>query len=162
MKIRTLLVLLIPLLNFSCSVDEALPVEKSNVKIEEKLKAEDYYFARRENGSVNRLAQAVFKRGESVYFVLKNAGKVKRGNNGKHHVEIRMKVENSIGEIIAINDNLLFEKGVRVFKNDVLKTPNARYNSTEIDEPGKYNFTLTLVDFVANDSLVIASQFILE
>ena len=163
MKLNAILLLFIPLFFLSCSVDETVPVDTKEENIQNKeLQTEDYYFARTQNGETSRLGQPVFARGETVIFVLENVGELKVGSNNKHHVEIRMHVENQIGELIAFDKNLLSQKGMKLFKHNILKTPNARYRSTINDEPGRYTFTLTLVDFVAKDSLVIASQFILE
>ncbi len=161
MKFLKLSPFLLIIFAISCNQNEVATTTVNN-QASSKLKADDYFFARKANGSTDRIAQPVYKRGETVYFVLKNVGQLTLGENNKHHVEIRMKVENYIGEVISSNTNLLNKKGIRNFKNNQLKTPNASYTTTEQDQPGKYTFSITLVDFIANDSLVVSSQFILE
>ncbi len=126
------------------------------------LSVEGYYFAGRTDAGISRIDPAVFKRGDDIYLVLTNVGKFKENNKGINKIELHMAVYNAIGEKIVEHRNILREDGLLDFEDNVATKPNARYTSNTSDEPGRYTFTLTVVDMLSKDSTTVNSEFFLE
>jgi hypothetical protein len=105
---------------------------------------------------------AVFKRGDTIYFVLLNVGKFKKGNDGKNWLDMDMSVKDAKGKVIFTQKNLLGEKGKAVLENDIAPSPNGSVNTNNKVAPGVYQVTLTLYDKVAGTEISETKSFTLK
>lgn len=105
---------------------------------------------------------AVFKRGDTIYFVLLNVGKFKKGNDGKNWLDMDMSVKDAKGKVIFTQQSLLGEKGKAVLENDIAPSPNGSVNTNNKVAPGVYQVTLTLYDKVAGTKISETKSFTLK
>jgi hypothetical protein len=127
-----------------------------------KLHIEDYDFSVRENNKFIPYNKAIYQRGDEVYLVLKNIGPFARGKDSLNRAEMKMEIQNAIGERIAFRNNLFGERGHADFENNILKQPYASYQTDFKDEIGKYTFKITVYDLVSGDSTTVSDDFYIE
>ncbi|OLP15738.1 hypothetical protein BST81_24780 [Leptolyngbya sp. 'hensonii'] len=130
----------------------------------EKLTVEQAVLARRTGGSkqepvLEPIANNVFKQGETVYLILKNTGKFKRGQDGLHHLEIDVQVREEEGKILIDKKRLLGKRGQLLLEKDIAQGP---YGNVDIDQdapPGDYSIGVTIYDLVSCQKASRSARF---
>ncbi|OLP18984.1 hypothetical protein BST81_07065 [Leptolyngbya sp. 'hensonii'] len=101
----------------------------------------------------------VFKPGETVYLVLKNTGKFKKGTDGKHKIEMDVQVTDSSGKVLLSKENLLGDKGVVELANDIAPAPYGNVDTTPQTPPGTYTISVTIYDKNSDAKATKSAEF---
>ncbi|MDX2097933.1 MAG: hypothetical protein SFW36_09165 [Leptolyngbyaceae cyanobacterium bins.59] len=110
-----------------------------------------------------KLAESnVFKRGESVYLILVNVGKFKKGSDGKHQLDMDVEVSNASGKILLSRKNLLKNGGSMVLPDDIAKTPYGNVDTKTTTQAGTYVMNVTIYDKIGNAKVTRSAEFKLE
>ena len=111
------------------------------------LKADDAFFARMgDDGEFVPVDDGIFQRGESVYFVLVNVGKFKKGDDGLHRMATDFEIYDPEGDVIfSLKDYLgeVFEQH-GTLPNDIAPSPYGELVTHTVLEPGRYRLSMTI------------------
>ncbi len=128
-----------------------------------KLSFSEAVFARKnEDGSLQRLDNPVFMRGEIVHLVLLNVGTFVPGNNGEHWFDIHMTVTNSKGETVLDQKNLLNENGRGKLQDNIAESPYGMFYTDLSMAAGEYRMKLIVEDRIGGQTLQVTRKFSLK
>jgi hypothetical protein len=127
------------------------------------LSYQDAVFARKGiDEKLVPVADRVFQRGEAVNLILLNAGKFKKGPDGKHWFDIDLEVKGPNGNVVFVQNNLLGENGRLFLENDIAESPYGIFYTNVKLDPGTYLMQLTIRDKIGNQKLTVAKPFTLK
>ena len=86
--------------------------------------------------------EPVFQRGEAIYYVMFNVGPFEQGEDGRHWMDVDMRIRGPDDEIVLQQEHLLGEEGHMYFPNGFAESPYGVYESTTALRPGRYEMTL--------------------
>ncbi len=154
----------IVIISSSCGSDKKKTDVSDSTKIQvvKPFSVGNYNFAILENAKFIPYNKAIYHRGDEVYMVLENVGPFAKDKDSLNHAEMKMEVTNSIGELVTRRENLFGSRGEGNFKNNILKSPYASYESDLKDKPGKFTLSVTIYDLLKKDSIVVSDDFFLE
>lgn len=127
------------------------------------LSIENASFARMgADGKLSLISDPVYKRGESVYFVLLNVGEFEKGKDGLNNFDMDMEFQDPEDQIIFSQKGMLGEKGHIKLPNNTAASPYGIFHTTTDLKPGKYFMKLTIYDKIGNGSASKGSTVMLE
>lgn len=153
--ITVLLIALIPVILVSCS---------TSTTTSKLISIDDYTFARTGNGDQLETIgiPAVYKRGETVHFVLINVGPFKKDDSGLNWFDIDVEITGPDGGILLSEPGLLGDGGHLALENDIASSPEGTFSSTPEMAPGKYKFKITIYDRIGKGRATQTATFTLE
>lgn len=104
----------------------------------------------------------VFKPGDSVYLVMVNVGKFKKGSDGKNHLDMDVEVADQAGKVLLSQKNLLKAKGIVALPNDTAQSPYGNVETKPKTKPGTYVISVTIYDKIGNAKVTRSAEFKLE
>jgi len=99
-----------------------------------------------EAGKIQILEKPEYERGETVHFALMKVGKFKKGDDGKHQVEMDLKVRDTKGKKIFEKKGVLGEGGHTELKDDTAESPTGIFPHTASVEKGNYSIQVIVYD----------------
>jgi len=120
-------------------------------------------FAKKDKtGQLKSVDDAVFQRGETVNFVMLDAGTFQLGPDGKHSFEIDMAVKGPTGDEVFNQKNMLAENGHITLENNVAETPYSMFHTSIQMDAGTYLLNFTIRDLVSGQSISVEQPFTLK
>ncbi|PIQ78604.1 hypothetical protein COV82_00370 [Candidatus Peregrinibacteria bacterium CG11_big_fil_rev_8_21_14_0_20_46_8] len=127
------------------------------------LTFEGYTFGRTTaDGQIEATETNVYKPGDQVHLILQNVGPFKADDEGKHHLEMDLEIENDAGEIIFEQKNILEETGITQLEQGIADTPYGTFHSNAALPLGTYTMMLTVYDKVGGGEVSQTAPFIFE
>jgi len=111
-----------------------------------------------DKGDVTILEKAEYERGESVNFALMKVGKFQKGADGKHWVDMDMKVWDG-NKMIFEKAGLLGEGGKVELKDGFAESPTGVFTATASLKPGDYTMGLWVYDKIGGGKAYDAGVF---
>ncbi|MCP5051339.1 MAG: hypothetical protein GY940_29505 [bacterium] len=110
-------------------------------------------------GRMVTVSDPLYRRGEDVYLLFREVGTFKRGMDGKHKMDLDMKVTGPTGNIVLDQTDLLGEGGHSVLRNGVASSPHGIFQSHVGLQPGPYRMTLTIRDEISGARATVTKTF---
>lgn len=113
-------------------------------------------------GKVVPVPDAVYKRGDTIFYVLVNTGKFKKGEDGFNSFDIDMLVNGPDGSVLIEKKGILGEGGHIKLDNDIAPSPHGILTTSTKLKPGRYKIKLNIYDKIGKGSASESTSFILE
>lgn len=127
------------------------------------LTIDDSSFAtKRADGKLSLIDDGVYKRGETVYFVLRNVGPFKKGGDGLNRFDMDMEFRDPEGETLLSEKGVLGEKGHVNLPDNIAPSPYVIVRTTPKMKAGKHKVKVIVYDKVGNGSASKGSTLILK
>lgn len=123
------------------------------------INAQDSTFARMSEGQILPIEDPVFNAGEEIYYIFFNVGPFKLGEDGKHYVDIDMKIDDPEGNEILLKEEMLGESGHTTLPNGYAETPYGVYETTPNMPPGRYKMTISVYDKIGGGIITKVGTF---
>ncbi|WP_143780191.1 hypothetical protein [Leptolyngbya sp. 'hensonii'] len=106
-------------------------------------------------------ANDLFDRGETIFLVLNDVGKFKKGADGKHAIEMEIEVRDVTG-IRAAQKGILGEKGRVTLPDDTVPTLFGNVNTSSETDVGTYTVSMTVYDKIGGGKVTQSLSFLLK
>lgn len=139
-----------------------LPAEQPGVRVDAKpndvrvnnktgaLPFKEIMWAKTGNdGRMVTVSEPRFRRGETIYLVFRQVGPFKAGEDGKHHLDIDMRVTGPSGAVVLDKKGLLGAAGVRQLKGGIASSPYGIFESSVVNDAGEHQMTITIHDKIS-------------